>query len=304
MQVDIAAETLKVGNAMASVRIDQMILNLAKGIAWGQYELDKVGVDITKMMGVPGIVSIGGEKISMLEAGFLPSFYHFVDTILEMKMEVNIREEKSSHMNYKQSMSRKMETEAGVEVSAKVKVNAYVASAEMGMKAQYKQKASSAYAQSLDAGHSQKFSQDLSASSLMRTKLVPVPAPELLVERIRILLDKLREESEQGFWGDIPWTDAIASALDPENQINDEFKAALGGIRIDLVDDASVSAGEGENQWFLQNGNNRFRLQKVEEVLKVYVELTGGSIEEQQDQMGDMLMQKVEDRLLERMEGM
>ena len=195
--VDIASETLKVGTALVSVPLDRMILNLAKGIAWGQYELDKVGVEITKMMGVPGIVSIGGESISMLEAGFIPSFYHFVDTILELKMEVNIREEQSTSMGYKQSMSRKIETEAGVEVGFKAKVNYYLASAEVSAKASYKLKTSAAYSRSIDASHSQKFSQDLSASSLMRTKLVPVPAPEVLVERIKILLDKLRSDSER-----------------------------------------------------------------------------------------------------------
>jgi hypothetical protein len=196
MPVDIAAETLKVGNAIASVRIDQMILNLAKGIAWGQYELDKVGVDITKMMGVPGTVSIGGEKISMLEAGFIPSFYHFVDSILEMKIEVNIREEEAKSLGFKQTMEQSMEVEAGAEVSAKYGYNAFIASVEVGAKAHWSQKTKSAYAQTLDTKHSQKFSQDLSATSLMRTKLVPVPPPELLVERIKILLEKLRKEAE------------------------------------------------------------------------------------------------------------
>lgn len=201
MAIDIAAETLKVGNALTSVRIDNMILNLAKGIAWGQYELDKVGVEITKMMGVPGTVIIGDEVISMLEAGFVPSFYHFVDTILELKMEINIREEQASSFGYKDTMSRKMETEVGAEVGYKAKtgvnVMGFSASAEMSAKASFKHKNSSAYSRSVDATHSQKFSQDLSATSLMRTKLVPIPAPDLLVERIKILLEKLRKEADE-----------------------------------------------------------------------------------------------------------
>lgn len=304
MAVDIAAETLKVGNAMASVRIDQMILNLAKGIAWGQYELDKVGVDITKMMGVPGTVSIGGDKISMLEAGFIPSFYHFVDTILEMKMEVNMREEHSTHLNFKETSQRKMETEAGVEVSAKAKFNFFMGSVEAGMKANYKTKTSAAYSKSLDAGHSQKFSQDLSATSLMRTKLVPVPAPEVLVERIRILLEKLRDETDQGFWGDIEWTDEIGNALN-SGAATPELKAAFSGIKINLADDATISKAAGEeNVWAMQSGNNYFRLRKAEDVLKVYVELSAVQAADGQDTLGDLLMQKVEDRLLERVESL
>jgi hypothetical protein len=304
MQVDIASETLKVGNAISSVRIDQMILNLAKGIAWGQYELDKVGVDITKMMGVPGTVSIGGEKLSMLEAGFIPSFYHFVDTILELKMEVNIREVQSSSMGYKQSMQRSMEMEAGVEVSAKVKVNAYLASAEMGMKAHWKQKTSSAYSQSVDAKHSQKFSQDLSATSLMRTKIVPVPPPELLVERIKILLEKLRkeaelEEGEQGFFFSIDWDDSF-NALLSGGEIPAELNSGFLTKNKPLSEDSLEVSGkeDEENVWLLKSDDDSYRLKKVENSLKVYIELS----QEERRGVDDILMESVENRLLERIE--
>lgn len=198
--VDIANETLKVGNALASVRIDQMILNLAKGIAWGQYELDKVGVEITKMMGVPGTVSIGGEQLSMLEAGFVPSFYHFVDTILEYKMDVSIREEDASSQTLKMSQSGSTATETyaevGMSASAEAGLGPFSVSAEMSAKAGYNNKTTSAYSRSLDATHAQKFNQDLAASSSMRTKIVPIPPPDLLVERIKILLERLRKEAE------------------------------------------------------------------------------------------------------------
>lgn len=206
MARNIAQDTLAVGNALTSVRIDNMILNLAKGIAWGQYELDKVGVDITKMMGAPGTVAIGGEQLSMLEAGFIPSFYHFVDTILELKMEVNIREETSTSLGTKSATSGSSEFGTSGEVSMKSKASGGVnagafnasSSFEVGMKAGWSSKSTAAYSSSVDASHAQKFSQDLSASSLMRTKLVPVPPPELLVERIKIMLEKLRKEAEEG----------------------------------------------------------------------------------------------------------
>ncbi len=197
MARDIAADTLKVGNALTSVRLDTMILNLAKGIAWGQYDLDKAGVEILKMMGVPGTVSIGDEKLSMLEAGFIPSFYHFVDTILELKMEVKIREEEKSHANAKKTLGAKIETEAGIETETKGKGGFGPIGVEASVKTSFKVKASAAYSKTMDTGHSQQFSQELNASSLMRTKLVPKPAPELLVERIKILLEKLRREAEE-----------------------------------------------------------------------------------------------------------
>lgn len=190
---DIATQTLNVGNALASVRIDTMIVNLAKGIAQGQFKLDSEGVEITKLMGVPGTVSIGNENLSMLEAGFIPTFYQFVDTILEMKMEIKVRSETSSET--------KVSTETSASVSAKAKAGWGWGSAEVN--------ATAAYSRSVDATHAQKYSQDLSAQSLMRTKLVPVPAPEMLVERISMLLEKAKEGSEENVSKD----DAIANYM-------------------------------------------------------------------------------------------
>jgi len=311
MQVDIAAETLKVGNAMASVRIDQMILNLAKGIAWGQYELDKVGVDITKMMGVPGTVSIGGENISMLEAGFIPSFYHFVDTILEIKMEVNIREEQTSAVSTKEATSKSKDTEKGVQASVKGKVGAF----EVGVKASYKSKSSSAYSRSVDASHSQKFSQDLSATSLMRTKIVPVPPPELLVERIKILLEKLREETGQGFLGKIPSTTTLLDALNKPEVSDELIKGFQEKLNIKIETNASLKKIESTttpptDEWTLENvttttgatdttpTTDTYRIEKAEKVLNVYKVLAPD------DKAGqdDLLMQKVESKVLDRLE--
>jgi len=198
-QVDIAKETKKVGNALASVSVEKMILDMAKGIAWGQYELDKVGVKVTKMMGAPGSVSIGGEELSMLEAGFIPSFYHFVDTILELKMEVKIREETNDTTKLSEAFKNETSVTAYGEVSggASGGVPGF-GSVEAGFKAGFSSTNTSGYSKTADATHAQQFSQDLSASSLMRTKLVPKPAPELLVERINILLEKLRADAKAG----------------------------------------------------------------------------------------------------------
>ncbi len=196
MAKDIGQETAKVGNALASVRLDQMVLNLAKGIAWGQYDLDKVGVDVTRMMGVPGTVAIGDEDLSMLETGILPSFYQFVDTILELKMEVKMREEENSHFSAKATTSRSRTEERGGEVSSRIKVKTMFASFERSQKASWKSKSTSAYSRTVDAGYSQSYGQEMSASSLMRTKVIPKPPPEVLIERIRIELDKLRREAE------------------------------------------------------------------------------------------------------------
>lgn len=323
-QVDIAHEASKVGNALATVRIDQMILNLAKGIAWGQYELDKVGVDITKMMGVPGTVAIGDDQISMLEAGFVPSFYHFVDTILELKMEVNIREEQTTSITAKQSSQRKISSEVGAEMSSKLKVKGgiFLASvtAEAAAKASWKRKSSAAYSRSLDASHSQKFNQDLSASSSMRTKLVPIPAPEVLVERIRILLEKLRlkAEAEMNEALVFSWeldedvsADTI-KALD-NKEITAELRALFENKDDDgnagpyvLSDEAKVQAKYLGMEWFIKDASITYLLVKDEEKNKLNAykppEDTEEGKKEEPESLEEKLAGQVQDRLLSRFE--
>jgi hypothetical protein len=308
MARDIAADTLAVGNALSSVRIDQMILNLAKGIAWGQYELDKVGVDITKMMGVPGVVSIGGENLSMLEAGFLPSFYHFVDTILELKMEVNIREESSASLALKEQLNYSTSVEAGGEVGMKASGSAgfgpFSASAEVSAKAHWKTSTTAGYSRAVDAAHSQKFSQDLSATSSMRTKIVPVPPPDLLVERIKILLDRLRKEAETEeveqiiftIDGEAPTAEALIAALQSEPARTKLGKAE--NVRVTIVSELAAFA----SQWTFDaefDGKDRQSFLAIANTSTKKINGYAG----QKKSLDQLLMAKIEERLLERLPG-
>lgn len=313
MARDIAADTLAVGNALASVRIDQMILNLAKGIAWGQYELDKVGVDITKMMGVPGMVTIGDEKLSMLEAGFLPSFYHFVDTILELKMEVNIREEVNTSLSAKSSTSASTSVETGGEFGVKASASGgfgpFSASVETHAKAHWNTKSTAAYSRSVDASHSQKFSQDLSATSLMRTKLVPVPAPELLVERIKILLERMREEAEQEDRAQIIFTveynEDRVKALDGGTADQAVLDALSEWAKTDdkpgTIDKTNVEVFAKGSKWVLSAEIDGKPAQNfLLEAAQRRGEINGYEGAKRKG-LEDLLMEKIENRLLDRM---
>ncbi len=193
-----AAERVKkVGAEIASIPLHEMITELAKGIAWGQYELDKVGVDVTKMMGVPGVVSIGDENLSMIEAGFLPSFYHFVDTILELKMDVSLRQEDFSSVESASTLSGSRTEESSLDYKWKLKISTFLGSVTASGKGSNKRSTTTAYSRSLNTRQSRKYNQDLSSSSLMRTKIVPVPTPQVLLERIQVLLKRLRAEAQE-----------------------------------------------------------------------------------------------------------
>ena len=91
----------------------------------------------------------GGKSYSLLSLGFTPTFYQFVDTVIEIKIAM--------------SMSKSSE----VSVSVGVKANIYFVSA------------------SVNASYSQKYQYSAEGSSLMRTKLVTVPAPAIFEQRLR-----------------------------------------------------------------------------------------------------------------------
>lgn len=156
-----------VGQELLNVPFAEMVLKLATAIAEGQYKLDQVSTEIAKFMGdaevapvyLPDLTDPDGEKViktSLIGAGFQPTFYQFTDTIIEVKMAI--------------SMNRTSET-------------AVSASAKAGW---------GPFSASVNASYSSKYSYSVEGSSLLRTKITPLP-PNPFMTRI---LD-MRAEMEQ-----------------------------------------------------------------------------------------------------------
>jgi len=155
---------MAIGQELLNAPFPEMIKSLGVGIAEAQFELDKVSMRITKFMAGlkadgtedsgPDSVNLiqlveGGEKYSLLGLGFTPTFYQFVDTVIELKIDISMRTETSSG-----------------EISGSGKVGFLSASA-------------------VGARYSQKYQYSAEGSSLMRTKLVTIPSPPILEEIIR-----------------------------------------------------------------------------------------------------------------------
>ncbi len=176
---------MSVGTDLLNVPFPEMVKTLGIGIAEAQYELDLVSMKIARMMagyepdeepedgsvpspGEPArtlLVPLGdGKKYSLLELGFTPNFYQFVDTLIELKMSIS--------MSRESSYSRSATT---VNASVTGKVGFFSASAKMRVS-------------TVSASYASKYQYSAEGSSLMRTKLVPVPAPAILEERIRAML--------------------------------------------------------------------------------------------------------------------
>lgn len=181
---------MSVGTDLLNVPFPEMIKTLGVGIAEAQYELDLVSMKIARMMAgyepdeepedgsAPAasqpertlLVPLGdGNEYSLLELGFTPNFYQFVDTMIELKMSIS--------MSRETNVSKKSTT---VDASVKGKVGFFSASAKMRVS-------------SVSASYASKYQYSAEGSSLMRTKLVPVPPPPILEERIRNMIAKTAE---------------------------------------------------------------------------------------------------------------
>ena len=159
-----------IGRDLLNVPMGDMIRDMAFAIAEAQVDLDQAGVKTAEYMS-EARVDFGknddGDKnrLSMMELGFTPTFYQFVDTIIEVKIAIKITEEETEE-----------ETETTEEGSSSGFLRRVFGS-------------NNTKSSTVDAEYSNKYSYSAEGSSLLRTKLQPKPPPAILEERIRIMLE-------------------------------------------------------------------------------------------------------------------
>lgn len=162
---------MNIGHELLNAPFPAMVQSLGIGIAEAQLALDRVSLQIAQRMAGyspnasgamvkdnSNLVTLqeGGEAYSLLALGFTPTFYQFVETVIELKM----------------SISTSRSTEFGLTVGVSAGVNVFFVTASA----------------SVSASFSQKYQYSAEGSSLMRTKLVTVPPPVILEERLREII--------------------------------------------------------------------------------------------------------------------
>jgi hypothetical protein len=172
-----------VGADLLAVPFPKMVLSLAQAIAKGQMALDLASLNTLKVLAntkfdfipeftevltpkpLPPIVTPGGTvtptgvdvtftkspavKLTMIQAGILPTFYQFTESIIEVKMSISSKAETSSEFEFG----------ASVEASA----DFFFGSASFSSHVNYKS--------------SNTYSYSAEGSSLLRTTLKPTPPP-------------------------------------------------------------------------------------------------------------------------------
>ncbi len=131
-------------------------------------------------------------KVSMMELGFAPNFYQFIDTIIEIKIVVNMV------TSSEQSKDETPRTVVARSVTQQKSANYYTLGTRNWWRgytyrsaANYsrKRETSTVVTKTVDAAYSNKYNYSVEGSSLVRTKLVPIPPPTILEERIRAIIE-------------------------------------------------------------------------------------------------------------------
>lgn len=114
-------------------------------------------------------------RMSMMELGFGPTFYQFVDTIIEVKIAIKITRDRSFTRTTKakkadiRSSSRRKRSFWGTKRSSSYGRN--VATSQV------------------DATYSNRYSYSAEGASILRTKIMPVPLPSALEDRIQSYIE-------------------------------------------------------------------------------------------------------------------
>lgn len=139
---------------LQQVPLPSLLRELGRGVADAQFALDQTGLEIARRLGDAeafGVQFSGEEnKRSLLELGFAPTFYHFAEATVDIRV----------------SLSMSQSTETSLSVGATVG-GAY---------------GFVMFAASVSASFTAKYSYEASGSSALTARLVAIPAPTLLSE--------------------------------------------------------------------------------------------------------------------------
>ncbi len=193
----------RVARDLEETNIGGMIESLGRGIAEAQLELDLKSVEIAQLMSGnevrqpsplhpedrsrdrvvqaprlafgrnyrdpddPDVNDTVPAEFSLLELGFTPTFYQFVETILEIKMSVSMSAETEIERHERHTTTRKKTTG-------------------------FFRRKTTTHVTSVSSRFSAHFQYSVEGSSYVRTKLVPVPPPASLLEILTAAAERAR----------------------------------------------------------------------------------------------------------------
>jgi len=164
MALDNKVMDMTPGEALLEAPVGELIQKVAASIAEAQLKLDQIGVRVASLLSEAKVTfnRTDGTPVarSLLELGFMPTFYAFTETDIEVKMTITLKVEEELTIKGEVSAGQ---TGTGVEQAKRV--------VPFGI--------------SINADYHRKFGFDMSGSSSVKTKLLAVPAPSVFLEAIK-----------------------------------------------------------------------------------------------------------------------
>ncbi|MHC1583098.1 MAG: hypothetical protein ACXQTM_00425 [Methanosarcinales archaeon] len=193
---------MSVGQELLNVPFGEMIKEMALAIAKSQQALDMNSIEVAQALaeielpagsvilaieqpvdeegnptGSPTLVT-NDQPMNLLTYGLQPRFYEFTESIIEVKMTISMKSERSTEIEHKKEFNIKNKTT--FEGSASASFIFGKASAKL------KSETTVAYASTFNAKYKSKYTFSETGTSLLRTTLKPVPPPDRAVPTIKI----------------------------------------------------------------------------------------------------------------------
>ncbi|MCO5383769.1 MAG: hypothetical protein NHB15_18220 [Methanosarcina barkeri] len=196
---------VSVGQELLNVPFGDMILEMALAIAEGQMALDMNSVQVAQTLAATELaigsvvmyieetvdddgnvtdssVVTNDQPMSLLTYGLEPRFYEFTESIIEVKMAITMMRESSSEINY----SREFTLNEGSKVTGSLESSGLAGLLFGKKKGSVENTTTVAYTSTFNAKYNSKYSFSEEGTSLLRTTLKPVPAPERTIPKVKV----------------------------------------------------------------------------------------------------------------------
>ena len=199
--------SINVGQKLLDVPFPEMIYNMASAIAKSQLRLDMASIEILRQMGdkvnypvyLPKIrLDSSGDLVdgeddnmvtSMIGAGFQPTFYQFVETMIEVQMAVSFVNEGEEPIIQQSNLT---ETQTTTTFTSAALWNRFPILRPLAVR---RSTQISTRVTPIDASYTNKYSFAQEGSSTIKTRLMPMP-PNPFIQR---LLDMKAQAMQQQF---------------------------------------------------------------------------------------------------------
>ena len=197
---------MTVGQRLLDVPFGDMIKEMAFAIAESQQALDMNSVNIAQILaeteleagsvilaieqpvdeegnpsGSPTLVT-NEHPMNLLTYGLEPRFYEFTESIIEVRMTISMKRERSLEKNY----SRKFDFKNKTTLTGSYSTGGLAGLLFGKAKARVSNETTVAYSSTYNATYKSKYTFEENGSSLLRTTLKPVPPPERAIPTIKV----------------------------------------------------------------------------------------------------------------------